>query len=384
LCQQVVAVIGDLHFEEDEREKLETYRKVMKANTFEMVFCLGDMGGYTHGGTLLSFHEGLEFFSDFGLPFHPIVGNHDMESEDFATDADVLEAWCDVYEKENPYYTVDLGSALAVCLSQTRARVNLASLHDVVLDDTQVAWFKETVEANQNRPIFVFSHAPIFASGLRVLQNLHITTPNAYLNHADRPERFIEIVKQNDNIKLWFSAHNHLGQNYRDSIVETCGCVFAHVGVMAKITRDGTHQGRLLRFDESGFELLTVDCDSQEKRLDWRTTFADNHSERLFRPFEPNESKYFAPSALRKDAVCLNGSAFQIYRNQLVEYDTKWRAPIGIVAKDCEGTSIQVKDKCIHLTYANGNVKTITQNQFGRYFRIFRPNPFLESVSHSL
>jgi hypothetical protein len=27
-----------------------------------------------------------------------------MESEDFATDADVLEAWCDVYGKENPYY----------------------------------------------------------------------------------------------------------------------------------------------------------------------------------------------------------------------------------------------------------------------------------------
>ena len=373
---QVVAIIGDLHFEEAEREKLDAYREVVKANAFEMVFSLGDMGGYSHSGTLQSFHEGSEFFADFDRPFHPIVGNHDMECEDFATDADVLETWCDVFEKEKPYYTVDLGSALAICLSQTRARVNLGSLHDVVLDDAQIAWFKETVEANKDRPIFVFSHAPIFASGLRVLQNLHITTPNAYLNHVDRPERFIEIVEQNDNIKLWFSAHNHLGQNYEDSIVETCGCVFAHVGVMAKITRDATHQGRLLRFDEGGFELLTVDYDSRETRLDWRTTYQGNRSERLFKPFKPDEGKYFAPSALRQDAICLNGSAFQIYRNQLVEYDTQWEAPIGIVAKDCNGGSVQVKDDTLYLTYANGDVKAFTKNQFGRYFGIFRPNPF--------
>lgn len=98
--QRVVAVIGDLHFEKDEREELKAYREVIKANTFEMIFSLGDMGGYSHCGTLLSFHEGLEFFSDFGLPLHPIVGNHDMECEDFATDADVLETWCDVFEKE--------------------------------------------------------------------------------------------------------------------------------------------------------------------------------------------------------------------------------------------------------------------------------------------
>ena len=380
MSQRVVAVIGDLHFEEDEREKLEAYRDIMKVNSFEMVFSLGDMGGYSHCGTLLSFQEGFEFFSRFSLPFHPIVGNHDMECKAFATDADVLKTWCGIFKKENPYYSVDLGSALAVCLSQTCARVNLGSHHDVVLDDAQVAWFKETVEANKNRPIFVFSHAPIFASRLRVLQNLHIGTPNAYLNHANRPERFIEIVKQNDNIKLWFSAHNHLGQNYEDSIVETYGCVFAHVGVMAKITRDGSHQGRLLRFDESGFELLTVDYDSQEKRLDWRSSYEGNHSERLFKPTKPDESRYFAPPALREDAVCLNGSAFQIYRTQLVEYDAQWKAPIGIIANDCGGGNIQIKDDCIYLTYANGDVKTITQNQFGRYFEIFKPNPFLNEV----
>jgi hypothetical protein len=145
---------------------------------------------------------------------------------------------------------------------------------------------------------------------------------------------------------------------------------------MAKISRDGTHQGRLLRFDESGFELLTVDYDSRETRLDWRTTYEGNRSERLFKLFKPDEGKYFAPSALKENAVCLNGSVFQIYRNQLVEYDTQWRAPIGIVAKDCDGGSIQVKDDAIYLTYANGDMKTFTKNQFGRYFGIFRPNPF--------
>jgi hypothetical protein len=194
---------------------------------------------------------------------------------------------------------------------------------------------------------------------------------------VDHPERFIELVEQNDNIKLWFSAHNHLGQNCADSIVETAGCVFAHVGVMSKITRDGTRHGRLLRFDENGFELLTVDYDSQEKRLDWRSTYQGNHAERLFKPCRPDESQYFAPLALREDAVYLNGSAFQIYRNQLVEYDAKRKTPLGIIANNCDGGRIQAGDNGIHFTDAHGKVKTFTQNQFGRYFEIFRPNPFL-------
>ena len=91
MSQRVTAVIGDLHFEKDQREKPETYCQAMKANTFEIVFDLGDMGGYTHGGTLLSLNEGLGLLSDSRLPFHPIVGNHDMESKDFVADADVLE-----------------------------------------------------------------------------------------------------------------------------------------------------------------------------------------------------------------------------------------------------------------------------------------------------
>ena len=64
---------------------------------------------------------------------------------------------------------------------------------------------------------------------------------------------------------------------------------------MAKITRDGTHQGRQLRFDESGFELLTVDYDAQEKGLDWRSTYEGNHTESCSNPSNPMKADTSRP-----------------------------------------------------------------------------------------
>jgi hypothetical protein len=38
----------------------------------------------------------------------------------------------------------------------------------------------------------------------------------AWLNHSDRPQRFIRLVERYPNVRLWFSGHFHLAQNYPD------------------------------------------------------------------------------------------------------------------------------------------------------------------------
>lgn len=38
----------------------------------------------------------------------------------------------------------------------------------------------------------------------------------AWLNHSDRPQRFIRLVERYGNVRLWFSGHFHLAQNYPD------------------------------------------------------------------------------------------------------------------------------------------------------------------------
>jgi hypothetical protein len=88
----------------------------------------------------------------------------------------------------------------------------MCSVHEVYIDDEQFAWFEQVLAANIERPIIVFTHAPPMGCGLKVVENVHVKNRCAFLNHSDRPQRFIRLVEANPNIKLWFSGHFHLSQ----------------------------------------------------------------------------------------------------------------------------------------------------------------------------
>ncbi|MGH7134109.1 MAG: metallophosphoesterase family protein, partial [Pirellulales bacterium] len=178
------AVLGDLHYESPQDASYRSARaQVLKARP-DAVFQLGDQGGYSHCGTWQSFMEGLDFLQGFDRPFATLLGNHDMEGPEFDCDAETVAAWCQAFGAATPYRQVDLGHALGICLSTTRFRANRGCCHEVYIDDVQFAWFAETLARNRQRPTFVFSHAPILGSGLRVLQNIHLKCPNAWLNHT--------------------------------------------------------------------------------------------------------------------------------------------------------------------------------------------------------
>jgi hypothetical protein len=85
-------------------------------------------------------------------------------------------------------------------------------VHEVYIDDEQFAWFEQVLAANKERPVVVFTHAPPMGCGLKVVENVHVKNRCAFLNHSDRPQRFIRLVEANPNIKLWFSGHFHLSQ----------------------------------------------------------------------------------------------------------------------------------------------------------------------------
>ena len=198
-----LAVLGDLHYEPVEQERFNKARNQILSYQPDAIAQLGDLGGYTHPGTQTSFDEGRAFLSSFQLPFYTLMGNHDLDdTQKYKTDQAVIDTWCKTFDYNNPYYAVDLEHTLLLFLSSTMARDNEID-NQVRLDEAQINWFKEVVKANTHRPIFVFSHAPILGSNLKVLQNLHLKVPNAWINHSHKPEQFIEIVNANPQIKLW-------------------------------------------------------------------------------------------------------------------------------------------------------------------------------------
>lgn len=125
-------------------------------------------------------------------------------------------------------------NACAICLHNPTC-----SVHEVYVDDEQMQWFEDILAANTARPIIVVTHAPPMGSGLKVVQNVHVKNRCAWLNHSDRPQRFIQLVEKYPNIKLWFSGHFHLSQNYADSVSVVGSCAFVQTGVIGQCNRDG-------------------------------------------------------------------------------------------------------------------------------------------------
>jgi 3',5'-cyclic AMP phosphodiesterase CpdA len=112
-------------------------------------------------------------------------------------------------------------------------------VHEVYIDDEQMIWFEQLLQQYQDRPVVVFTHAPPMGSGLKVVQNVHVKNRCAWLNHSDRPERFMQLVQKYGNVRLWFSGHFHLSQNYPDSISVVGKCAFVQTGVIGECNRDG-------------------------------------------------------------------------------------------------------------------------------------------------
>jgi hypothetical protein len=240
-----------------------------------------------------------------------------------------------------------------------------------------VDWLRTTLAENRRRPTFIFSHAPVMGSGLRVLQSIHLMCPNAWLNHTDEPERFIEIVKHNPQIKLWFSAHNHLGQWYPDSLARVNQCTFVHTGVIGDVTRDGCRHSRLVEFDAAGFVLSTIDHATGVVTADLWDNYDSGRWERLSPHDFSSDAVHFAPPACPTGAERLQvgRSTFALHRGMLVEYDVRLGAPVGVVFDGLANEQIKANGNELHVIDRQGRVRVVRANSQGRFLRVFEPNP---------
>ena len=260
-------------------EHLMEGREHMKATNPDFLVSLGDLGEskdctetkQLYAGTTECFKLVRDYFDGFGVPFDVVGGNHDLEGiDEFNTDQENLEVFMKIMGKETPQFCHEVApKTLLVGLGSTVFRDATYTSHEVFVDAEQVAWFENLVEthpAEEDWKIFCFSHAPPIGSGLRVLQENHVVNGCCWLNHnggpGAAPQRFIETIRKNSQVKAWFSGHFHLSHDYEDSITFPGGnnrgsCVFAQTGVMtARSSRDGRRQSRLVRGNSQGESIL--------------------------------------------------------------------------------------------------------------------------------
>jgi len=291
-------------------------------------------------------------------------------------------------------------------------------VHEVHVDDEQIAFLESTLKGADGGPVVLFTHAPIMGSGLKVVQAVHVKNRCAWLNHSSDPGRFLRLVQSHPNIKLWFSGHFHLSQSYPDSISLVGGTAFVLTGVIGgNSSRDGHRHSRLLNGTARGYELFTVDHDAGTLRLDLRGDW--DTSNRNGNPPEylvPEKELLCDPSSgwLCSQVSCeVESSAatsapsvtwfnagpasmLSLQDGLLVEYDVATMSAIGAVflevqqgsrvvlvdasgmAVDAVGTdgssvvAVEIVDE------ENGAVlQRVERNSSGGFYQIFQPNKWV-------
>jgi hypothetical protein len=405
-------VLGDLHLTRANDDAFERARNQIRELDVGSIICLGDLGSGRESGTRNGFEAARSYLASFGPAYFSILGNHDLERVDqFASDAEVVACFGDVFDCERPYRTVELGAHLGILLSGTGFRDNRGYKHEISIDDEQFAWFRRTLEANRQRTTFVFTHAPPLGSHLRVLQYPHLRSGNAWLNQSDRPRRYLDLLVDHPQVRLWFSGHNHLGQHYPDSVSLVDRCLYVHTGVIGDQTRDGQHHSRLVRWGdlisgvdsvdpddafvtdgandtndsddtrEPNIQIDTVDhatgrvvCDVRfdlgANRITQATAETPDAADRFFSPQPFEESKS------NPDSVVLGHSLFSNHRGMLVEYDRRLGDPIGVV-DDWPGRSrVEIEGELVVLGGWFGR-RRLRASRDGYYFQIPSRDPRL-------
>ena len=345
------AVLGDLHIDERQQMVFADARERIQAHDPDAVICLGDLGNYGQCGTRQSFAEGRDYLAAFDRPYHSIIGNHDLEGlAEFSTDAESVAAYCEAFGLDRPYFTIELGDALGILLSSTGYRENRGFRHEVSIDDEQFRWLRATLEANRPRTTIIFSHSPPMGSQLRVLQALHLRAGNAWLNQSNRPGRFHDLLASHPQVRLWFSGHNHLGQHYMNSTSHVGRCLFVHTGVIGQITRDGERHSRMIEMEGDQLRISTVDHSKDRTTDDLQFDLAANQIDRIDSTIaiEPKE-KFFAPpsfEAAQGNAIegDLGHSLVHIHLGMLIEYDRRYRDPVGVIDKNLGSKTVRITD----------------------------------------
>ncbi|EFJ48704.1 hypothetical protein VOLCADRAFT_104564 [Volvox carteri f. nagariensis] len=418
-----LAILGDLHLAPEQMKLFDTAREQLRTAMAAAdgngspcegarVVQLGDLGHGKHqSGSRKCFEFARQYLEGFNVPYALILGNHDLEGDEFETDEENLAAWREVFRQPH-YWAADLGRTRLVGLSTERYRSNEnrrvgaggSRHHEVFISDDQVQWLEKQLADNPDTPFVVLTHAPPMGCGLKVIQEVHIKNRCAWLNHSAQPRVFMDLVSRHRNVKLWFSGHFHLSHNYPDSISTVGGAAFVQVGVIGECNRDGMRQSRLLRGGPDGYRLFTVDHDSGALRLDMEARW-DEQSPPI--PVVPEDELLCDPDAgwLCSQMDCKmgdNSSGFITWYpvgsetilalqagGLLIEYDMSSAAPMGLVTRvpeDCSvamlgpgGRPAEREDggdvEEIQVLEPNGELReSIPRNSSGAFFRIYQPN----------
>ncbi len=251
---QRIVILGDPHITPQEealwREEIIPDLNALKP---DRVLVLGDLSGGPGCGTQKGTLAAVAVLSEFSAPWASIIGNHDLQAEEFETDEAAVAMMLSALGRDRPGWVIEDEGLAFVGLENTFWRRNTINKNEIVFDEAQQAWLSAELTRLGDKPVVILGHTPPIGSGVMVMSELHARVGNAYANQNRNAGGIQQIIWNHPNILFWFSGHNHLGQHYRDALARRLGVLYAHTGTASRVSsRDGYRHSRVLEIDAHG------------------------------------------------------------------------------------------------------------------------------------
>jgi len=183
-------VVTDTHMEDGNDFELKKIKTVIENNNsnpsnVEIRFAI-NLGDITQHGTEHDIKLFIEIADSLGVPFYPVIGNHDFYFGNWFVWRDLIGSTNykieinDVIPGENPHTTLfvlDTGNAF--------------------FGKRQLDWLEQEIGKNKSKNIFVFTHAALFTTGIKMQQ----------VTDTRERARVASILR--NKAKIMFSGHSH-------------------------------------------------------------------------------------------------------------------------------------------------------------------------------
>jgi len=146
-------VVTDTHMEDGDDFGLAGIASAVTTHEAKFVVNLGDI---TQHGADRDIRLFIEIADSLGVPFYPVIGNHDIYFETWPV-------WRDLIGSTN--YRIDIGPGTVPHTS-----LLILDTANAFFGKRQLDWLETELTKNIGSNVFIFTHAPLFTTGIKMQQ----------------------------------------------------------------------------------------------------------------------------------------------------------------------------------------------------------------------
>jgi predicted phosphodiesterase len=274
-----IVVLGDFHIHPKEHHLTEKAIEHINSCKPDLVIPLGDFGCHSTIGSVEGLEQGYQFLRELKSQVRPILGNHDLQRETGPgkqLKGTMARKLVELYQLDEENGVLEYEHfRLFFVGTDPQPRESCYQIQECYVTDEHFAWIESKLKERPEVPCIFFTHAPPVGAALRTVPLVHVRATNAYLDQNHHFDRWPQLIQDYPSIKMWFSAHYHLGHDFEDSSTYRNGVTFFHTGVHSSYTRDGKRHSRVIDMDKGVIRVSTLDHETGEVRMqpDWSSHF---------------------------------------------------------------------------------------------------------------